>query len=67
MPSHPLSPEWKQKEWNIIQHVSKGNNLPYTHQKIKLTNTGGPLYPRIQYLQFQLSTVGHSLKKNLEN
>ena len=37
MRSHSLSPEWKQKEWNIIQHISKANNLPYTLiQKLNL-------------------------------
>jgi predicted nucleic acid-binding Zn finger protein len=37
MQSHPLSLEWKQKEWNIMQHISKANNLSYTLiQKLNL-------------------------------
>jgi hypothetical protein len=34
---HQLSPEQKQKEGNIMQHISKANNLPYTLiQKLSL-------------------------------
>ena len=37
MRSHPISPKWKQKEWDIIQHISKANNLPCTLiQKLNL-------------------------------
>jgi len=42
----------------------KGQQLTlHTYPKIKLTNIGGPPYPQIHYLQFQLLAVGHSPKK----